>query len=141
MFQSEYCLERNQLWNLSNPMGTGEYYNNLALLIAAKEREKLGDSKLWEHITPFTKCEKNPGIPVSLLSFTVGPQYGYKAPELRRPSGTVNFTTADKPTVWLDIKDTLAASGGQKRVTMRCISIGWGIYDIQEQRGSMLFGN
>jgi hypothetical protein len=141
MFQSEYCLERNQLWNLSNPIGSGQYYNFLELLIAAKEREKQWDTNLWQHISPFVKCEKTPGIPVSWISFTVGPQYGYKAPELRRPSGTVNMTSADKPTLWLDITDTLPSSSGQKRVTMRCISIGWGIYDIQDQRGSMMFGN
>lgn len=141
MFQSEYCIERNQLWNLSNPLGSGQYYNLLELLIAAKEREKRSDSNLWEHISPFTKCEKNPGIPVSWLSFTVGPHYGYKAPEMRKPSGTVNMTSADRPTLWLDIMDTLPSSTGQKRVTMRCISIGWGMYDIQDQRGAMLFGN
>jgi len=141
LFQSEYYIERNQLWNLSNPMGSGKYYNLLELLIAAKEREKRWPAVLWDNISPFTKCEKNPGIPVSWISFTIGPQYGYKAPELRRPSGTVNMTTADRPTLWLDIIDTLPSSSGQKRVTMRCISIGWGIYDIQAQRGSLLFGN
>lgn len=141
MFQSEYCLEKNQLWNLNNPFGTGEYYNLLELLIAAKEREKQRDTKHWQHISPFTKAEKCPGIPVSLLSFTVGPQYGNKAPEQRRPSGAVNMTNADKPTLWLDIKDTLPTSLGQKRVTMRVISIGWGIYSIEADRGVLLFGN
>jgi len=141
MFQSEYWIERNQHWNLSNPMGAGAYYNFLELLIAAKEREKIWDNKLWQNISPYAKCEKNPGIPVSWLSFTVGPQFGYKAPLIRRPSGTVNMSSADRPTLWLDLIDTLPASNGQKRVTMRCISVGWGIYDIKEQRGVMLFGN
>jgi len=142
MFQSEYNLERNQLWNLKNPLGTGEYYNSLELLIAAKEREKRWDSNLWEHISPFTKAEKNPGIPISWISFTKGPGYGYKAPEQRRPSGTVNMTSADRPTLWLDIIDTLpSTTNKQKRVTMRVISIGWGIYSIDKQRGVLLFGN
>ena len=141
MFQSEYRLERNQLWNLKNPFGTGEYYNLLELLIAAKEREKQRDPRHWENISAFTKAEKCPGIPISLLSFTVGPQYGNKAPEQRRPCGTVNMTSADKPTLWLDIKDTLPTSLGQKRVTMRVISIGWGIYSIEADRGVLLFGN
>lgn len=141
MFQSEYNIERNQLWNLRNPMGTGDFYNFLELSIAAKEREKRRDSTHWQHISPFTKAEKNPGIPISLISFTVGPQYGYKAPEQRRPSGAVNMTTADKPTLWLDIKDTLPTSLGQKRVSMRVISIGWGIYSIEAERGALLFGN
>jgi len=141
MFQSEYCIERNQQWNLKNPKGTGEYYNLLELLIAAKEREKQRDTRHWEHISAFTKAEKNPGLPISLLSFTVGPQYGNKAPEQRRPSGAVNMTSADKPTLWLDIIDTLPTSLGQKRVTMRAISIGWGVYSIEAERGVLLFGN
>jgi len=141
MFQLEYTLERNQLWNLKNPLGPGQYYNQLELLIAAKEREKRRDNILWERITPCTKSEKNPGIPVSLLSFTVGPQYGSRAPEMRRPSGTVNFTSADKPTLWMDIMDTLPSSSGQKRVTMRSITVGWGIYNVEDERGALLFGN
>jgi hypothetical protein len=141
MFQSEYYIERNQLWNLKNPSGTGEYYNLLELLIAAKEREKQRDNMHWQHISPFTKAEKNPGIPISLISFTVGPQYGSKAPEQRRPSGSVNMSNADKPTLWLDIKDTIPTSLGQKRVCMRTISIGWGIYSIEAERGALLFGN
>ena len=141
MFQSEYCIERNQLWNLKNPKGTGEYYNLLELLIAAKEREKQRDPRHWEHISPFTKAEKCPGLPISLVSFTIGPQYGNKAPEQRRPSGTVNMTSADKPTLWMDIVDTLPTSLGQKRVCMRVISIGWGIYSIESDRGVLLFGN
>jgi len=141
MFQSEYNIERNQLWNLNNPLGTGSFYNTLQLLIAAKERENAWDSKHWQNISPWTKAEKTPGIPVSWISFSIGPQYGYKAPEMRRPSGTVNFTSADKPTLSLDITDTLPSSNGQKRVTMRATSIGWGIYLIESQRGALVFGN
>jgi len=141
MFQSEYNMERNQPWNLKNPMGSGEYYNLMELVIAAKEREKQRDNLLWEHISPFTKAEKNPGIPISWISFNIGPQYGAKAPEQRRPSGTVNMSSADRPTLWLDIYDTLPTSLGQKRVTMRVISIGWGLFKIEDQRGAMLFGN
>jgi len=141
MFQSEYNIERNQLWNLKNPMGTGEYYNLLELLIAAKEREKQRDPRHWQHISPFTKSEKSPGLPISLISFTIGPQYGNKAPEQRKPSGSVNMTSADKPTLWMDIMDTLPTSLGQKRVCMRVISIGWGIYSIEADRGVLLFGN
>lgn len=140
-FQSEYNLERNQLWNLKNPMGSGEYYNNMQLLIAAKQREKIWDNNLWEKISPWTKAEKTSGIPISWISFTIGPQYGSNAPEMRRPSGTVNFTSADKPTLWMDITDTLPTSLGQKRVTMRSITIGWGIYNIEDERGTLAFGN
>ena len=140
-FQSEYNLERNQLWNLKNPLGSGQYYNTMQLLIAAKEREKVWDTNLWEKISPWTKAEKTSGLPISWISFTVGPQYGSIAPELRRPSGTVNFTSADKPTLWMDVVDTLPTRLGQKRVTMRCITIGWGIYNVEDNRGTLAFGN
>jgi len=140
-FQSEYNVERNQLWNLKNPSGTGEYYNNMQFLIAAKEREKIWDNKLWEKISPWAKAEKTSGLAISWISFTIGPQYGSKNPIMRVPSGTVNFTNADKPTLWMDIIDTLPTSLGQKRVTMRAITIGWGIYTIDCERGTLAFGN
>ena len=140
-FQSEYNLERNQLWNFKNPKGSGEYYNSMQLLIAAKQREKIWDTNLWEKISPWTKAEKTSGIPISWISFTIGPQYGSIGPEMRRPSGTVNFTNADKPTIWMDITDTLPTLLGQKRVTMRAITIGWGIYNIEDERGTLAFGN
>ena len=143
MFQSEYNLERNQLWNLKNPLGSssGAYFNQLSLIIASKDREKQWDTALWNNISPWVKCDKNSGIPVAWISFSVGPQYSSTASEKREPGGTINFTSADKPTLWLDIQDTLPASFGQKRVTMRCVTAGWGVYLIEDNRGGMLFGN
>ena len=141
MFQSDYYAERNQLWNLSNPINSGEYYNEMKLIVASKDREGPFDYNVWEHISPWTKCEKTPGINASWISFSAGSPYGYKAPERRKPSGTLNFSTADRPTLWLDLKDTLFSSTYQKRVTLRCITIGWGIYRIEDQRGTLVFGN
>jgi hypothetical protein len=113
----------------------------MKLLVAGKEREVERDSNLWNHISSWTKCEKTPGIPVAWIPFSIGPTYGYRAPQRRKPSGTLNFTTADRPTLWLDIQDTLEGITKQKRVTMRAITIGWGIYNIEDERGSLVFGN
>lgn len=143
-FQSEYSSERNQLWNFNNPLGTsnGDFYNTLKLTVAGKDRETDWDPRLWQNISPWVKSEKTPGIPVSWISFSLGPSYGYRAPERRKPSGTLNFSSADKPTLYMNIKDTLPCStNGQKKVTMRAITIGWGIYRVEDQRGTMLFGN
>jgi hypothetical protein len=141
-FQSDYCLERNQLWNFTNPLNSGDYYNSMKLLIAGKERENPWSSLVWQKISPFTKSELTPQIPVSWISFTYGPTYGYRAPELRSPSGTVNFSSADRPTLWLNIIDTLPSSvSKKKRVTMRCIAVGWGVYTIEQTRGYIKFQN
>ena len=141
MFQSQYCVERNQLWNLVNPVGTG-YYNTLKLMVAGKEREKPWALDVWQQLSPLVKCEKCPGIPISWISFSVGPAYGFRAPEKRKPSGTLNFSSADKPTLWMDIQDTLPSTmNGQKKVTMRVICVGWGVYNVEDQRGTLRFAN
>ena len=95
----------------------------------------------WQHISPWVKCEKTPGIPISWISFSMGPSDGYMAPQRRKPSGTVNFSKADRATLWMDIQDTLPCSTGQKKVVLRAITIGWGIYRIEDERGTLVFGN
>jgi hypothetical protein len=141
-FQSDYCLERNQLWNFKNPLNAGDYFNSLKLLIAGKERETVWSSLIWNQLSPFTKSEIVPKIPISWISFTYGPTYGYRAPEKRTPSGTVNFSTADRPTLWIDLINTLPSSlTKKKRVHMRCIVVGWGNYTIEDGRGYIQFMN
>jgi len=142
-FQSDYYSEKNQLWNLANPFpgSGGDYYNTLKLLVASKDRESQWSSNIWSGLSPYTKSEKCPGIPVSWISFTYGPGFGYRAPERRKPAGTLNFSTADRPTLWMNIKDTLPNSKGKKRVCLRATTIGWGLYRVEDQRGSLVFGN
>ena len=141
MFQSSYLTERNQLWNLKNPLNNGVYFNTMKFLVAGKDRESGWDANLWNNISPWTKCEKTAGLPIAWIPFSVGPSYGYKAPQRRKPSGTLNMTTADRPTLWIDIADTLPGMTRQKKVTMRAVSIGWGVYIVDEERGTLLFGN
>jgi hypothetical protein len=114
----------------------------MKLMVAGKEREKPWGLDVWQQLSPLVKCEKCPGIPISWISFSVGPAYGFRAPEKRKPSGTLNFSSADKPTLWMDIQDTLPSSmNGQKKVTMRSISVGWGVYSVEDQRGTLRFAN
>ena len=144
-FQSDYNKERNQLWNFSNPYRinnpNGDYYNSLKFMVAGKERESQWGTDVWNALSPLAKSEKCPGIPLTWISFTYGPGYGYRAPERRKPSGSLNFSMADRPTLWMDLVDTLPSSLNKKRVCMRVTIIGWGIYRIEEQRGTLLFSN
>jgi hypothetical protein len=141
MFQSDYWIERNQLWNLINPLNNSTYYNTIKLLVAGRERESEWDATVWGGVSPYTKSEKCPGIPLSLISFTYGPSFGYRAPEKRRPSGSLNFSNADRPTLWLNITDTLPASTGKKKVVLRVVTVGWGLYDVKDNRGTLVFSN
>ena len=141
MFQSDYWIERNQLWNLTNPLNNSTYYNTIKLLVAGRERESEWGATVWQGVSPYTKSEKSPGIPLSLISFTYGPSFGYRAPEKRRPSGSLNFSNADRPTLWLNITDTLPASTGKKKVVLRVVTVGWGLYDVKDNRGTLVFSN
>lgn len=145
IFQSDYYRERNQLWNFENPYKTnnlnGAYYNSLKFMVAGKERESQWGTDVWGGLSPLAKSEKCPGIPLTWISFTYGPGYGYRAPEKRKPSGTLNFSMADRPTLWMDLVDTLPTSLNKKRVSMRVTIIGWGIYNVEDERGTLLFSN
>ena len=140
--QSQYDIDRNRLWSLQNPYNQGPFYNTLKLIVAGKDRETEWPSDIWENLSPFTKSEKTSGLNLSWLSVNYGPSYGYRAPEKRSPSGTLNFTIADKPTLYLNITDTLSSSlSGQKRTIIRAVTIGWGLYIVSEDRGSLRFAN
>jgi hypothetical protein len=41
----------------------------------------------------------------------------------------------------MDLKDTLPTSLNKKRVCMRVIIIGWGIYRVEDKRGTLLYAN
>ena len=129
------------MWNLINPLNNSTYYNTIKLLVAGRERESEWDATVWGGVSPYTKSEKCPGIPLSLISFTYGPSFGYRAPEKRRPSGSLNFSNADRPTLWLNITDTLPASTGKKKVVLRVVTVGWGLYDVKDNRGTLVFSN
>jgi hypothetical protein len=141
-FQSQYDVDRNRLWSLKNPFNQGAFYNTMKLIIAGKDRETEWPADIWENISPGTKSEKTSGLNLSWLSVSYGPCFGYRAPEIREPSGTINFTKADRPTLYMDIIDTLPSSvSSQKRTYVRAITIGWGLYIVSDGRGSLRFAN
>jgi hypothetical protein len=58
------------------------------------------------------------------------------------PEGAVNFTTADRPTLWLQLNDVPPQIiSGQRKVDLRVVMESWNVYEIQEGRGRMLFAN
>jgi hypothetical protein len=64
----------------------------------------------------------------------------YPAP--RQPEGTVNFTTADRPTLYLELANIRKNNIlGQRRAEFRVFTEGWNVYDVREGRGRLLFSN
>jgi len=157
-FRNYNALDRNQLDNFSNdyfdggdhvptamqPYTTpyGEFYYTIKLVIAGKDRENSHEPWLWNTICQYAKDEKASGKPIGQMRWSLGETYGTVYPAPRQPEGTVNFTTADRPTLYVQLANiTSNALLAQRKAEFRVYTEGWNVYEVKEGRGRLLFGN
>ena len=120
----------------------GEYYYRMKLVIAGKDRELLHEPFLWNPICQFAKDEKASGKQIGEMKWSTGAQYGTIYPAPRQPEGTVNFTTADRPTLYLELANiTPNLMLAQRKSEFRVFTEGWNVYEVKEGRGRLLFAN
>ena len=122
------------------PKPYGSFYYGIKLNIAGKEREDLYDGSMWNQIVPVAKHEKYSGI--GSMMWSLGDTYGTVYPAPRAPEGTVNFTTADRPTMYIQLANIvsnrwLAARKSEFRVYVES----WNMYEIVDGRGRLGFAN
>ena len=54
----------------------------------------------------------------------------------------MNFTTADRPTLYLELANIRgSALDGKRRSEFRVFTEGWNVYDVREGRGRLMFAN
>lgn len=162
-FRNQRSLDRNQLDNFSNDYFTfnpptptqpytifppksstlnGNFYYNIKLIIAGRDRENLHEPFLWEDICQLVKDEKSSGLAIGEMKWSTGANYGTIYPAPRQPEGTVNFTTADRPTLYLELANIRGNDINQKRnCEFRVFTESWNVYDVREGRGRLLFAN
>ena len=70
------------------------------------------------------------------MNWSYGEQHAYRAPREFSPSGTLNFTSADRPTIYVDL-----AQVNSSNTQMNLIVDGYGTYSVGEGRGSLLYAN
>ena len=126
---------------------TSEFYYGIKLNIAGKEREDLYGASLWNHIVPVAKHENIPfemgmGKGIGSMMWSLGDTYGTVYPAPRNPEGTVNFTTADRPTMYIQLANImpnlyLAA----RKAEMRVYVDSWNVYEVVNGRGRLMFAN
>ena len=154
-FRTQNALDRNQLDNFYNdffdfnvttatepftkPYGT--FYYNMKLVIAGRDRETLLEPFVWQTISQFAKDEKGSGLTIGEMKWTTGDKFGVVYPCPREPEGTINFTTADRPTLHIELANVRPDITGQRRAEFRVFTEGWNVYDIREGRGKLLFAN
>jgi len=120
----------------------GEHYYRMKLVIAGKDRELLHEPFLWRSICQFSKDEKASGKQIGEMKWSLGAQYGTIYPAPRQPEGTVNFTTADRPTLYLELANiTSNPTLAQRKSEFRVFTEGWDVYEVKEGRGRLLFAN
>lgn len=131
-FRSAASLQRNQLWNLSNTL-TPSFYGNLKLLVAGRDRESLFSSLVWRDLVTHAKSERDPGLELAIMDWTLGDIRNRR--EVRQPDGTINMTTADRPSLYIELQ---ATSGNTE---LRSFVETWATMVAENQRLSLLYAN
>ena len=155
-FRNQNSLDKNRLDDFSNdyfatrlPNATnpytifyGGFYYRIKLVIAGKDRENLHEPFIWQDICQLVKDEKASGLEIGEMKWSSGDNYGTIYPAPRQPEGTVNFTTADRPTLYLELANISGnPNDGKRRSEFRVFTEGWDVYDVREGRGRLLFAN
>ena len=155
-FRTQNTLDKNRLddfynnfFDYNRPTPTqpytepyGNFYYNMKFVIAGKDRENVHEPFVWQNISQLVKDEKGSGVNIGEMKWTTGEKFGTIYPTPRQPEGTVNFTSADRPTLHLELANIRPNPIlGQRRSEFRVFSEGWDVYDIREGRGRLLFAN
>jgi hypothetical protein len=141
-FRSQNDLRTGRRWAFSPDISGGEYYNNESLIIASRDRETLFTPLIWNVLTAHAKEDRDPGAGIGEMNWDLGDLRGRRAPWERQPEGTVNFTTADRPTLYTSLtavaNDTIL---GAPSTEMTAVVDGWALYNIERDRGVLKYGN
>ena len=140
-FRGQECQGTNRLDYFENPIGLRkQFYTQLKLIIAGQDREYLNDSLVWQDLNAYAKDERDSGLNIGSMNWSLGDVYERVKPAARQPEGTVNFTTADKPTLYIELQDVVPGDSG-KKTEMKVFTEGWAAYEMLEGRGRLVFAN
>lgn len=128
-------IHANQLWKLQ------PFYNTVGLTIAGQSRETDRAPFVWRDITNFAKEELDTGTEISTMNWGLGPTAGATLGLTKEQvTGGVNFTTADRPTLYINLGiapvDPLT---GAPNTELRVIVEGWASFDTDGTGRASLF--
>jgi len=131
-------IEINKLWKITSDVSNNEYYNNLSLLIASRDREVLLPPLIWNILTQHAKEDRYSGSGLGIMNWDLGEQKGKVLPYARQPEGSINFSTADRPNIYMELQQI---AGINRNTEMRLIVDSWASYEIEERRGLLKYAN
>ena len=140
-FRSAIDTQTNRLWKFGNGSDeTNAYYNNIKLTIAGKDREQYWSPQIWQDIEQHAKQERYSGRSIGSMNWSYGISHSATAtqPNEFSPTGTINFTSADRPWIYVD----LAAPKDSSATTSFVVVVdGYGAYETLDGRGGLLYAN
>lgn len=151
-FRSKQDLDANRYTALRNRGGdggagaapgvSGSYYNSVSLQIAGQTRELARAPFVWRDVVAHAKLDLDPGTELGVFDWTRGWTYADALSISRenvkriQPEGSLNFTTADRPTLSFDLAATSPAE-----TELRVIVLGWAQMEIEGGRAGLLAAN
>lgn len=120
----------------------GRFYYRIKLIIAGRDREQVLEPYVWEQMAILAGSECASGRAIGVMDWSTGDTFGTVYPAERQPEGTVNFSTADRPTLYLELSNIRSNPFlAQRQCEMRVLTEGWNVYEIKEGRGRVLFAS
>lgn len=138
-FRSATSLLANQRWKYTvgdTLTETDSFYNTFSLILAGRDRETFWSPLVWRILEQHAKEERDSGYNLSFMNWTLGDIRGRYAPFPRQIEGTLNWTSAVRPTLLIDLKDVVNPN------TFLDVYIEtWAALEFEGGRASLLFGN
>jgi hypothetical protein len=141
-FRTQQTLRKNQYYNFTADISGGQFYTGMSFYVAGRDRETTWDSLVWKDIVQHAKEERDSGEDLAFINWTLGDVKGHEFNEPRQIEGSVNFTTADRPTLQITLANIPidpVLNGVNTRLDVWVDS--WASMIFENERGALLFGN
>ena len=119
-------IQANRLWKVTS-------YSTLGLTIAGRTREANWPPSIWRDVTNYAKEQIDSGMEISTMNWGIGCVSPQKY-EFRQADGTLNFTTADRPTLYMLLQGSTATE-------LRVFVEGWASFMTSGGRAEVLSYN
>jgi hypothetical protein len=106
-------IRANRLWKLTS-------FSNIGLVIAGRTREANWQPSIWRDVTNFAKEGTDSQKEIYTMNWGIGCVSPQKY-STRQPDGSINFTTADRPTLYMTLN-------GGPATELRAIVDSWGSF-------------
>jgi hypothetical protein len=141
-FRSMSSVNANQLWKINTGTpGSQSYYNTVNFQVAGKDRELPRSPFIWRDITNFAKEQIDTRAELNTMNWGLGVIAPRQFPgHDGQTTGSVNFTTADRPTFYINLtQPPIDPQTGAPNTQLYVIVEGWAQFDTDGKGRAELF--